>query len=149
MKKLLITYMLLLFGVTAFANEPTLVGHTAERDTTLQQQGHIAAEDYQFKEGDTIIINKQQTKYLTGEYIANWAYYVRHMVQQVGGKRFPNGILLAGINSWLEPHGLLLMGARESRKIPTVRLSLSVYWNSMIWTRACRLLSRNSLSNTT
>ncbi|MBO4361426.1 MAG: cell envelope integrity protein TolA [Paludibacteraceae bacterium] len=121
MKKLLITYMLLLFGVTAFANEPTLVGHTAERDTTLQQQGHIAAEDYRFKEGDTIIINKQQTNYLTGENIANWAYYVRHMIQQVGGKRFPNGILLAGINSWLEPHGLLLMGAREKTDTSTVK----------------------------
>ena len=120
MKKLLITYMLLLFGVTAFANEPTLIGHTAERDTTLQQQGHIAAEDYRFKEGDTIIINKQQTNYLTGENIANWAYYVRHMIQQVGGKRFPDGILLAGINSWIEPHGLLLMGAKEKTDTSTV-----------------------------
>ena len=124
MKKTLITYLLLLLGVmTITANdEKTIVGHYAERDLTLQEQGHIAAEDYRFQVGDTIIINKQQTNWLTGERIHDWAYYVRHTIQQVGGKRFPNGVLLAGINSWIDPHtGLLLMGAKEKTDTSAVK----------------------------
>ena len=124
MKKTLVTYLLLLVGVMAVTadDEKVIIGHTAERDLTLQEQGHIAAEDYHFQVGDTIIINKQQTNWLTGERIHDWAYYVRHTIQQIGGKRFPDGVLLAGINSWIDPHtGLLLMGAKEKTDTSTVK----------------------------
>ncbi|MBR0309630.1 MAG: hypothetical protein IJQ97_01975 [Paludibacteraceae bacterium] len=116
MKKMIYIALLLLAGVqlthAASESDTILVGNHAKQDVTLQELGQIAPGDYSFKTGDTIVINKAQTKYLTGEHISTWAYYVRHTIQQVGGKRFPNGVLLAGINSWLDPStDLLLMGA--------------------------------------
>lgn len=124
MKKYILTLILLLvswivstpvFAVSeaeAADEEHIEIGNKAERDETLQEIGHIAPEDYRFKVGDTIIISKDVTTYLTGEQISNWVYYVRHRIGQVGGKRFPEGILLEGINSWVEPyHSLLLLGS--------------------------------------
>lgn len=53
--------------------------------------------------GDTIRIHKDTLYYLTGERIAKWVYNKPHTVQQVGGKRYPYGILLKGIYSWVYP----------------------------------------------
>ena len=110
MKKYILTLILLLvswivstpvFAVSeaeAADEEHIEIGNKAERDETLQEIGHIAPEDYRFKVGDTIIISKDVTTYLTGEQISNWVYYVRHRIGQVGGKRCPEGISTRGLN---------------------------------------------------
>ena len=97
----------------ATSAEEALVGNKMRPDSTLQDKGIEPDSEFAFTKGDTIIISKQRTHYLTGERISRWVYYVRHIIQQVGGQRFPNGILIKGINSWVGPDGLLLSAPVE------------------------------------
>lgn len=102
-----------LFSLTTMIWAEELLGNKAKPDPTLQEQAIVPDAGYSFQVGDTIIINKAYERYLTGEKMSTWVYYVRHMIGQVGGKRFPNGILIKGINSWVGPEELLLVSARE------------------------------------
>ena len=68
---------------------------------------------FQYQVGDTIIIKKDCERYLTGERMSTWVYYVAHPVQQVGTEKWPNGVLLGGIMSWVDPNGLTLQHAAE------------------------------------
>lgn len=70
-----------------------------------------SASHFQWQVGDTIIIDKNCTHYLTGERMSTWVYHVSHPILQVGTKRFPNGVLIKGILSWVDPSGLILKGA--------------------------------------
>lgn len=54
--------------------------------------------------GDTIrILPPTDKHYMTSERMSNWVYSVNHVIQQVGGKRFPEGVLIQGIYSWVKP----------------------------------------------
>lgn len=68
---------------------------------------------FQYQAGDTVIIKKDCERYLTGERMSTWVYYVAHPVQQVGTEKWPNGVLLGGILSWVDPNGLTLQHAAE------------------------------------
>ena len=57
--------------------------------------------------GDTVMINRDSLIYLTGERKSTWVYDKKHTVYQVGSKRFPQGILLKEILSWVNPSSLL------------------------------------------
>lgn len=57
--------------------------------------------------GDTVMINKDSLRYLTGERKSTWVYKKKHTVGQVGTKRFPNGVLLKEIRSWVAPSSLI------------------------------------------
>lgn len=57
----------------------------------------------EMKVGDSIMVNPDSLYYLTGERISKWVYKVPHAIQQVGGKRYPHGILIQGIYSWVYP----------------------------------------------
>jgi hypothetical protein len=57
--------------------------------------------------GDTIRIPKDQLRYLTGERMSTWVYKKTHVVQQVGGRRYPHGVLLKGIYSWVYPYQIV------------------------------------------
>ncbi len=52
---------------------------------------------------DTVVIKKSTTHYLTGEEPSTWVYDKKHTIQQIGSKRFENGILLREIISWVGP----------------------------------------------
>ncbi|MGN0235937.1 MAG: hypothetical protein ACI4BD_06485 [Paludibacteraceae bacterium] len=82
------------------------VGASAQNQTTDTTA-------FQYQVGDTIIIKKECTHYLTGERMSTWVYYVSHPVMQVGTKQWPDGILLGGILSWVSPSGLVLQTAAE------------------------------------
>lgn len=112
MKKTLFIIASLLMTAYCVADD-VVVGNHAKRDKSLQEQAVDPGKGYTFNQGDTIIISKDVKQYLTGEEPSEWVYYVRHIVGQVGGKRFPEGILVQGINSWVGPDGLLLVGATE------------------------------------
>ena len=71
------------------------------------QEAAPAAQLSDFHAGDTIVIKKDHERYLTGEKMSNWVYNVEHTIQQVGGKRFPNGILIRGIISWVGPDDIV------------------------------------------
>ena len=51
--------------------------------------------------GDAVQINPDCEKYLTGERPSKWVYGKEFHVQQLGTKRFPEGVLLRGIISWV------------------------------------------------
>ncbi len=55
-----------------------------------------------FHVGDTVMVDVSATHYLTGEKIPSWVHNFKYTIQQVGSKRFKDGILLKGINSWLK-----------------------------------------------
>ena len=76
------------------------IGVSAEEPTT-------SAKLSDFSVGDTIVIKRDHRRYLTGELMSTWVYNVEHTIQQVGGKRWPNGILIRGIYSWVGPDDIL------------------------------------------
>ena len=114
-KTLLIVALSIIASSYCFADD-VLTGYAAKRDETLQEKAYSPSADYAFKVGDTIVISKSMTKYLTGEKPSEWVYFVRHTIQQVGGKRFPQGILIRGIFSWVGPDDLLLYRAVEENE---------------------------------
>ncbi len=55
--------------------------------------------------GDTVImIDGNPSHYLTGEKIPKWVYTKKHTIMQIGTKRFPDGVLLREIYSWVDLH---------------------------------------------
>ena len=88
-----------------------IVGNQAERDENISQHRVAVGEGYRLQPGDTIIIAKEMVRYLTGEEPSEWVYYVRHVIAQVGGKKYPDGILVEGINSWIAYENAYLAGA--------------------------------------
>ncbi len=111
MRKYILMILFLLPLTCAFANQP--VGNKMKQDPQMQEKGIDVGEDFPYAAGDTIIITADQTHYLTGEKIANWVYNVMHTIKAVGGKRFPNGVLIEGIMSWVEPKDLRLVNPVE------------------------------------
>ena len=61
-------------------------------------------DDYQV--GDTVVIRDDNTVYLTGEKPSTWVYGRRFTIQQKGTKRFPEGLLIRGIYSWIDAYYL-------------------------------------------
>ncbi len=106
---MLVLAVLMLASSYSFAQE-ALVGVKAKRDSTLQELAYKPDKDYSFQVGDTIVIPYAVKHYLTGEEPSGWVYLVRHTIQQIGGKRFPNGILVGGIYSWIGPDDAYLVG---------------------------------------
>jgi hypothetical protein len=71
----------------------------------------------QIKVGDYIYVHKDSLYYLTGERISKWVYQVNRPVIQVGGKRFPNGILIGGIYSWISANSILPVNPEEPEPV--------------------------------
>ena len=74
----------------------------------------------QFEVGDTVLIKDDMKRYLTGEEPSKWVYFVKHSIMQVGtikSNKWPNGILLREIYSWVGPEGLVLAGSEEGREL--------------------------------
>ncbi len=65
--------------------------------------------------GDTVAIDREHTKYLTGETMSTWVYDYRHVIRQIGGIRFPQGVLLRGINSWVDPESLHIVSPYQEK----------------------------------
>lgn len=81
------------------------------QDIKIREEASDKERTFTLQVGDTIIIDRDCERYLTGEKMSNWVYYVSHTVLQLGTKRFPEGVLLKGILSWVKPEGLILKGA--------------------------------------
>lgn len=81
--------------------------------------------------GDTIRIMQPKDKtYLTSEKMSSWVYDVTHIILQVGGKRFPKGVLVGGIYSWVDPADIELVApcitCREKDNVDTQHLTDSI-----------------------
>ena len=81
----------------------TLICAAAVSTMSAQQAAEQTTEKHEFKvaKGDTVMINRECQKYLTGERPSVWVWDRYHTVRQLGSKRFPEGILLMNIYSWI------------------------------------------------
>ena len=77
------------------------------QETTAKPKHYYNNSITEIKVGDSIMINRDSLYYLTGERMSRWVYEVPHTIQQVGGKRYPYGILIRGIYSWVYPGTLI------------------------------------------
>ena len=77
------------------------------QETTAKPKHYYNNSVTEIKVGDSIMINRDSLYYLTGERMSRWVYDVPHTIQQVGGKRYPYGILIRGIYSWVYPGTLI------------------------------------------
>ena len=80
--------------------------------------------------GDTVRIHKDQLKYLTGERMSKWVYNKQHVVRQVGGKRYPQGVLLKGIYSWVYPNSIYPITPKSLTDSITLVACGEYYWDA-------------------
>ena len=71
--------------------------------TMSAQQAAQPAPKHEFKValGDSVMIKRECQKYCTGETPSTWVWDKVHTVRQLGTKRFPDGVLLMNIYSWM------------------------------------------------
>lgn len=99
MKRIL--FIAIAFCAVTMQAQNVPVGNKMVPDLTLQTRAVVPDSTYTYAEGDTVVVPLKIRKYLTGERISLWVYNTTHIIKQIGGERFPNGILLEGINSWV------------------------------------------------
>ena len=95
----------------------TLISATAV-STMSAQQAAAPAHQWKVALGDTVMIKPECTKYLTGETPSSWVYTKPHTVGQLGTKRFPEGVLLFNINSWIGEDDIMPVHPREQQAAP-------------------------------
>ena len=80
----------------------TLVCATAVSSLSAQQAAQPAKEhQWKVAVGDSVMIKRECVEYLTGERPSVWVWDKVHTVRQLGAKRFPEGVLLMNIYSWI------------------------------------------------
>ena len=80
----------------------TLVCATAVSSLSAQQAAQPAKEhQWKVAVGDSVMIERECVEYLTGERPSVWVWDKVHTVRQLGTKRFPEGVLLMNIYSWI------------------------------------------------
>ena len=80
----------------------TLVCATAVSSLSAQQAAQPAKEhQWKVAVGDSVMIKRECVEYLTGERPSVWVWDKLHTVRQLGTKRFPEGVLLMNIYSWI------------------------------------------------
>ena len=65
------------------------------------QEAQAQKHEFKVAVGDSVMIKRECTKYLTGETPSVWVWDKVHTVRQLGTKRFPDGVLLMNILSWV------------------------------------------------
>jgi hypothetical protein len=83
--------------------------------TMSAQQAAAPAHQWKVAKGDSVMIKRECDKYLTGETPSTWVYDKVHTVGQLGTKRFPEGILLMNIYSWICEECLVPVHPREEQ----------------------------------
>lgn len=95
-----------------------LIGATAVSSLSAQQAAPAQAHSWQVAVGDSVMIKRECQKYLTGETPSAWVWDKVHTVRQLGSKRFPEGILLMNIYSWMCEDCLVPANAKEAAPAP-------------------------------
>lgn len=92
-----------------------LIAATLICATTVSAQ---EAPKHEFKVaiGDSVMIKRECQKYCTGETPSVWVWDKVHTVRQLGTKRFPDGILLMNIYSWMCEDCLVPVNGQASEK---------------------------------
>ena len=93
----------------------TLMCATVVSTLSAQQEAQ-PAQQHEFKvaKGDSVMIKRECVKYLTGERPSTWVWDKVHTVYQLGTKRFPEGVLLWNIRSWICEECLINVNGRAT-----------------------------------
>jgi hypothetical protein len=81
--------------------------------TLSAQQADAPAYQWRVAKGDSVMIKPECQQYLTGEKPSYWVYDSVHTVYQLGTKRFPEGVMLMHIASWICEDCLMPVTPRE------------------------------------
>ena len=92
----------------------TLICATAV-STMSAQQAEPKQHTWKVAVGDSVMIKPECQQYLTGEKPSTWVYDKVHTVRQLGTKRFPEGVLLMNIYSWICEECLVPVHPREAQ----------------------------------
>ena len=92
----------------------TLICATAV-STMSAQQAEQKQHTWKVAKGDSVMIKPECQQYLTGEKPSTWVYDKVHTVRQLGTKRFPEGVLLMNIYSWICEECLVPVHPREAQ----------------------------------
>ena len=92
----------------------TLICATAV-STMSAQQAQPKQHTWKVAKGDSVMIKPECQQYLTGEKPSVWVYDKVHTVRQLGSKRFPEGVLLMNIYSWICEECLVPVHPREAQ----------------------------------
>ena len=79
----------------------TLVAATSVSSISAQKAAPAQKHEFNVAIGDSVMIKRECQKYLTGERPSVWVWDKVHTVRQLGTKRFPDGVLLMNIYSWM------------------------------------------------
>jgi len=86
--------------------------------TLSAQQADAPAHKWSVAIGDSVRINRECVKYQTGEEPSAWVYDKVHTVRQLGTQRFPEGVLLMNILSWVSEEDLIPVNPNEEKEAP-------------------------------
>lgn len=78
----------------------TLIGASL-MSTLSAQEAQPAKHEFQVAKGDSVMIKRECQKYSTGEKPSVWVWDKVHTVRQLGTKKYPDGVLLMNIYSWI------------------------------------------------
>ena len=95
----------------------TLICATVVSTMSAQQNAQPAQKhEFTVAKGDSVMIRRECQKYLTGERPSTWVWDKVHTVYQLGTKRnpnkYPDGVLLMRINSWICDTCLVVVNGR-------------------------------------
>lgn len=79
----------------------TLISATAVLSVSAQQAAPAQNHEFKVAKGDSVMIKRECQQYLTGETPSVWVWDKVHTVYQLGTKKYPTGVLLMNIYSWV------------------------------------------------
>lgn len=79
----------------------TLISATAVPSVSAQEAAPAQQHEFKVAKGDSVMIKRECQQYLTGERPSVWVWDKVHTVYQLGTKKYPDGVLLMNIYSWI------------------------------------------------
>lgn len=94
----------------------TLICATAVSTLSAQQAAPAQQHEFKVAKGDSVMIKRECQQYLTGEKPSVWVWDKVHTVYQLGTKKFPEGVLLMNIYSWICEDCLIVVNGQAKEK---------------------------------
>jgi hypothetical protein len=85
------------------------------------QEAQAPQHEFKVAIGDSVMIKRECQKYSTGEQPSVWVWDKVHTVRQLGTKRFPDGVLLMNIYSWICEECLIPVSHKAEEKAEPVK----------------------------
>ena len=95
----------------------TMISASVVSTMSAQQAAEPSQHTWKVAKGDSVMIKRECQEYLTGERPSVWVWDKVHTVYQLGTKRFPEGVLLMNINSWICEECLIPVHPREQEPV--------------------------------